>query len=126
MQDDWFDVFRNVLTVAYIFALIPWSFVSATEKTLGTEIGFRVYRLRQYEIGSISHGPKTSRIAWEAVTLGSDFVRKAAIVEWRHLIGKNVQETLYAGLGAVLITIPNNLSVISKEDKQVGYIFNFE
>ncbi|KAE9547730.1 hypothetical protein FO519_009057 [Halicephalobus sp. NKZ332] len=118
MQEDWLDILRSYMVIAYIFVLLPSSIASVTDKHSTTEIGFRAYRLRQFELGGSIHGPRSSKVSWDAVSLGSEFVRKAAILEWRDLVGKDVQNTLQAGMGAVLIIIPSELSVLNKEERQ--------
>lgn len=118
MQEDWLDIIRNYLFVLYIFLLVPLSIVNATDKHV-TEIGIRAYRLRHYELGIVTHGPRTSRVAWDAITIGSDIIRKTALVEWKQLITEDIQ-SLQTSLGAMMVIIPKELNKLSSEDHKVS------
>jgi hypothetical protein len=120
MQEDWIDVLRNIFIFAYIFALLPFNLVSAVsidQATVAAEVEFRAYRLRHYDYSGTPFGSRSSRIAYDAVALGKDIVRKAVIVNWKQLIGKDVESLLGAPTGAVLVVIPKNVGDLSSEEK---------
>jgi hypothetical protein len=121
MQDgDWIDVLRNFFIFASIFAIFPWSLVSAVsidQGQIAAEVAFRAYRLRHYDFAGVQYGPRASRVAWDAVALGKEVVRKAVIVDWKQLIGKDVEKLLSAPTGAVLVIIPKNVGDLKAEEK---------
>lgn len=121
MQEDWLDVLRNFVVFAYIFALIPWSLVSAaTEQQVAAEVEFRAFRLRHYDFSGTQYGSRNSKVSWDAVSLGTDTVRKAVVVNWKKLVGKDVEELLKAPMGAVMVVIPSDVSSMSEGDKKVN------
>uniref|UniRef100_A0A914YAW3 BOS complex subunit NCLN n=1 Tax=Panagrolaimus superbus TaxID=310955 RepID=A0A914YAW3_9BILA len=109
MQEDWIDVLRNFVIFAYIFALIPWSLASSATKAatdqgvIAAEVEFRAFRLRHYDFSGVQYGSTASKVAYDAVSLGSDVVRKALIVNWNDLVGKDIEKLLSAPTGAIIV-----------------------
>jgi hypothetical protein len=121
-ENDWIDVLRNFFVFAYIFAILPWNLVSAVsidQGTVAAEVEFRAYRLRHYDFAGVQYGSRSSRVAWDAVALGKDIVRKAVIVNWKQLIGKDIETILMSPSGAVLVIIPKNVGDLNSNEKTV-------
>lgn len=113
-----FDAFRHILILLWAWAFLPCIFsnLAALEKT---EIEFRAFRLQQYENVGKMYGSKSWKIFYEAVSLNKSNFRKCVIVNWRDLIDKDLEKSISAAVGAILIIIPENLNTLSKNDQKV-------
>ena len=83
---------------------------------------FRAYRLRHYDFQGSQFGSRSSRVAWDAVSLtsiGAEAIRKSVVVNWKQIVGKDIDSILGAPTGAVLIIIPSDVASLSESDKKV-------
>lgn len=115
-----FDAFRHVLILLWAWAFLPCIFSNlvASEKT---EIEFRAFRLQQYENAGKLYGSKSWKVLYEAVPFNKSALRKCVIVNWRDLIDKELESSIGAAVGAVLVIIPENVNALPETDQKVYF-----
>jgi hypothetical protein len=123
MQEEWMDALRNFVIFAYIFTLVPYSLASsaarvADQGVVAAEVQFQAFRLRHYDFSGVQYGSSSSKVAFDAVSLGKDIVRKAVIVNWLDLVGKDIEKLLSAPAGAILVIIPKDVASLNAQQKK--------
>lgn len=56
---------------------------------------------------------------YEAVSLDSNVLRRCLVVNWRDLLGRDLQALFSQAFGAVLIVLPANLDTLTPSTKAV-------
>ncbi|KAI1718858.1 peptidase family m28 domain-containing protein [Ditylenchus destructor] len=118
MQEEFFDAFRHIFVFLWIWSFFPCIYVmgSSLVTDKSTEIEIRAFRLQQYEYAGKQIGSKNWRVTYEAVSLNGSALRKCMIVSWRDLIHRELETTIGAAVGAILVIIPEKLdSLVEKE-----------
>uniref|UniRef100_A0AC35G6F9 Nicalin n=1 Tax=Panagrolaimus sp. PS1159 TaxID=55785 RepID=A0AC35G6F9_9BILA len=119
MQEEWIDALRNFVIFAYIFTLVPYSLARVADQgVVAAEVQFQAFRLRHYDFSGVQYGSSSSKVAFDAVSLGKDIVRKAVIVNWLDLVGKDIEKLLSAPAGAILVIIPKDVASLNAQQKK--------
>lgn len=116
-----FDAFRHVLVLLWVWSFFPciFSSLAAANNNEKTELEFRAYRLQQYELAGKMYGSKSWRVLYETVSINGSALRKCLIVSWRDLIDKDLDSSLGAAIGAVLVIIPEDMNALMEAERRV-------
>lgn len=113
-----FDAFRHILILLWAWAFLPCIFSNLIQSEK-TEIEFRAFRLQQYENVGKLYGSRSWKVLYEAVSFNKSILRKCVIVNWRDLVYEELESSIGAAVGAILVIIPNNVNTLSKADQKV-------
>lgn len=129
-MQEFFDACRHLLILMWIFVFFPTIYVYGTnlinEQTMPSstaDIEIRAFRLQQFEINGRHYGSKTWRVFYETVSLNSTTIRKCVVVKWRDLINQELETTVGAAIGALLIVIPSDLDALTDIEREVSFFF---
>uniref|UniRef100_A0A1I7ZA51 BOS complex subunit NCLN n=1 Tax=Steinernema glaseri TaxID=37863 RepID=A0A1I7ZA51_9BILA len=115
MQDEILDAIRNPSFLVYLSILL--AVCSQLGASDNVELGFTAYRLQQFDMQSNQYGSRSSRVAYEAVSLNADTLRKSVIVHWTEMLQRNMADVFGKSVGAMVIVIPADLSAFSEENE---------
>lgn len=110
---------RNFFLLAYLVAICPWNINASQIGGQNVEFEFRAYRLQQFDLSGNLYGSRSWRVMYEVVSLNGSVLRKCVILSWRDLIGKDLEKTLGASVGAVVVLIPSSFDSLGNADQQV-------
>ncbi|KAL3997438.1 Peptidase M28 family protein [Acanthocheilonema viteae] len=117
MWDEFLDELRNPVVFVYVSMLLTWCMASSSQLSDSVELEFKAYRLQQYDIVGTPHGSRSWQVIYEAVSLDSNVLRRCLIVNWRDLLGRDLQALFSQAFGAVLIVLPANLDALTPSTK---------
>lgn len=118
-----FDACRHLLILLWISSFFPCIYVYGSNLVAEqTDFEIRAFRLHQFEFAGKQYGSKSWRVLYEAVSLNNSAARKCVLVNWRELIDKDLETTISAAIGAVLVIIPNDLDTLSESNRQVKFL----
>lgn len=119
MQDEILEALRNSFVFVYISVLLSWYVVSGTHLGDTVELELKAYRLQQYDVVGTPHGSRTWKVMYEAVSLEGSALRRCVLVNWRELLGRDLQSVFGQAVGAALIVIPADLDLLSQSDRML-------
>ncbi|VDK44045.1 unnamed protein product [Anisakis simplex] len=117
MQEELLEALRNPFVIVYVSVLLSWCVVSGTQLGDTFEMELKAYRLQQYDLVGASHGSRSSKVLYEAVSLNGNALRRCVIVGWRELIGRDMNALFDHALGSVVIIIPADLDALPPTDR---------
>ncbi|KAK0422489.1 hypothetical protein QR680_007601 [Steinernema hermaphroditum] len=115
MQDELLDAIRNPSFLVYLSILLAVCSQLGASASDNVELGFTAYRLQQFDMQGNQYGSRSSRVAYEAVSLNVETVRKSAIVHWKDVLQRNLADVLGKAAGAIVIVIPADLDAFAEE-----------
>lgn len=118
MSEDILEALRNFFILAYLFAIFPCNINASQIGGQNVEFEFRAYRLQQFDLAGNLYGSRSWRVLYEAVSLNSSTLRKCVVVSWRDLKGKDLEKSLEATVGAVIIIIPKDFNSLGNSEQQ--------
>uniref|UniRef100_A0A915D332 BOS complex subunit NCLN n=1 Tax=Ditylenchus dipsaci TaxID=166011 RepID=A0A915D332_9BILA len=120
MQEEFFDALRHIFILLWIGSFFPCILVHASNivPDKSNEIEIRAFRLQQYEFAGKPYGSKSWKVLYEAVSLNGSTLRKCVLVSWRDLVNKELESTIGAAVGAVVVAIPEDLNALTENEKQ--------
>ncbi|VDK80269.1 unnamed protein product [Onchocerca ochengi] len=117
MLDEFLDELRNPVVFIYMSMLLTWCVTSSSQFGDSVELEFKAYRLQQYDIVGTSHGSRSWQVIYEAVSLDSNVLRRCLVVNWRDLLGRDLQVLFNQAFGAIIIVLPANLDTLTPSTK---------
>lgn len=124
MQEEFFDALRHLFVVLWIWTFFPNILALgsqiASEKT---EIQFKAFRLQQYEFSGKQYGSSSWKVLYETVSLNGSILRKCLVVNWWDLVNKELESTIGAAVGAVLVIIPEDLDSLTANERTAFQAF---
>ncbi|MFH4981745.1 hypothetical protein AB6A40_008454 [Gnathostoma spinigerum] len=118
MQEEILEALRNPFLFAYAYILLTWCVVVSGSHLGDTvELEFKAYRLQQYDVIATSHGSRSWKVMFEAVSLDGNALRRCLVVSWRDLIGRDLNKVFSHAVGSVLIIIPADYRTLSVNDR---------
>ncbi|VDM21217.1 unnamed protein product [Wuchereria bancrofti] len=117
MLDEFLDELRSPVVFIYVSMLLTWCMASSSQLGDSVELEFKAYRLQQYDIVGTPHGSRSWQVIYEAVSLDSTVLRRCLVVNWRDLLGRDLQALFNQAFGAVLIVLPANLDTLTPSTK---------
>lgn len=124
MLEEFFDALRHLFVILWIWTFFPsiLAFGSqiASEKT---ELHFKAFRLQQYEFSAKQYGSSSWKVLYETVSLNGSALRKCLVVDWWDLVNKELESTIGAAVGAVLVIIPEDLDSLTVNERAAFQAF---
>ncbi|TKR95192.1 hypothetical protein L596_009391 [Steinernema carpocapsae] len=116
MQDEILDAIRSPFFIIYLTVLLSFCTSFGSASTENVELGFTAYRLQQFDLAGNPYGSRTSKVAFEAVSLNTDTLRKSALVLWKDLVNRDLSAVFEKGAGAVVIVIPEDFAKFTEKE----------
>ncbi|CAG9538877.1 unnamed protein product [Cercopithifilaria johnstoni] len=117
MLDEFLDELRSPMVFVYVSVLLTWCMASSSQLGDSVELEFKAYRLQQYDIVGTPHGSRSWQVVYEAVSLDSNVLRRCLVVNWRDLLGRDLQALFKQAFGAALIVLPADLDTLTPSTK---------
>ncbi|BFY98506.1 hypothetical protein BsWGS_01546 [Bradybaena similaris] len=113
-----FEMFRGSFPLSFLF-FVPILIIISPVSPVNAAQEFGVYRMQQFDLQGSSFGCKNSIINMEARAIDSKMLtRRCAVARLQDVTMPKYRELMNQNAGALLVILPENLTLLSLEERQ--------